>query len=129
MRWFITVTSAQPDCADSQLFAFSFWQREPSSVGNHREGLSGFSCLTLTLNSRIALCLCGLHTRKSGRCNRYLRIYTLPNLNMIFQLVLTEFVKSELLSCLPKVDIVINWCKRPICFMFSCLPKFDHVIN
>ena len=48
-----------------------------------------------------------------GRCNRYfwdirLKIDRLPNFNMLFQLVLTKFFKSELFSCLPKVDHVIN---------------------
>ena len=37
-----------------------------------------------------------------------LKIYMLPNFNMLFQLVLTNFFKSELFSCLPKVDHVIN---------------------
>ena len=50
-------------------------------LGNHREGLSGVSSLTLALNSRIALCLCGLRTRKSDRCHRYLR-YTAENLQV-----------------------------------------------
>ena len=38
----------------------------------------------------------------------------LPNFNMLFQLVLTKFFKSELFSCLPKVDHVIKSCKEPI---------------
>ena len=33
---------------------------------------------------------------------------------MLFQLMLTKFFKSELFSCLPKVDHMINQCKRPI---------------
>ena len=33
---------------------------------------------------------------------------------MLFQLVLTKFVKSELFSCLPTVDHVIKSCKEPI---------------
>ena len=33
---------------------------------------------------------------------------------MLFQLVLTKFFKSELFSCLPKVDHVIKSCKEPI---------------
>ena len=54
-----------------------------------------------------------------GRCNRYfwdirLNILTLPNFNMLFQLVLTKFFKSELFSCLPKVDHAIKSCKEPI---------------
>ena len=32
---------------------------------------------------------------------------------MLFQLVLTKFFKSELFSCLPKVDHVIKSCKEP----------------
>ena len=43
-----------------------------------------------------------------------LKICWLPNFNMLFQLVLTKFFKSELFSCLPKVDHVIDLCKRPI---------------
>ena len=34
--------------------------------------------------------------------------YRLPNCIMLFQLVLTKFFKSELFSCLPKNDHVIN---------------------
>ena len=34
--------------------------------------------------------------------------YRLPNRIMLFQLVLTKFFKSELFSCLPKNDHVIN---------------------
>ena len=54
-----------------------------------------------------------------GRCNRYfrdlrLKIYRLPNFNMLFQLVQRNVFKSELFSCLLKVDHVINKCKRPI---------------
>ena len=33
---------------------------------------------------------------------------------MLFQLVLTKFFKSKLFLCLPKVNHVINLCKRPI---------------
>ena len=33
---------------------------------------------------------------------------------MLFQLVLTKFFKSELFSCLPKIDHVIKSCKEPI---------------
>ena len=33
---------------------------------------------------------------------------------MLFQLVLMKFFKSELFSCLPKVDHVIKSCKEPI---------------
>ena len=54
-----------------------------------------------------------------GRCNRYfwdirLKMLRLPNFNMLFQLVLTKFFKSELFSCLPKVDHVIKSLKEPI---------------
>ena len=56
------------------------------------------------------------------------KILRLPNFNMLFQLVLTKFFKSELFSCLPKVDHVIKSCKEPItssddyCLLFStCL--------
>ena len=54
-----------------------------------------------------------------GRCNRYfwdigLKILTLPNFNMLFQLVLAKFFKKELFSCLPKVDHLIKSCKEPI---------------
>ena len=53
------------------------------------------------------LLICG------GRCNRYfwdvgLKIYRLPNFNMLFQLVQTKFFKSELFSCLLKDDHVIT---------------------
>ena len=37
-----------------------------------------------------------------------LEIYMLPNFNMLFQLVLTKIFKSELFSCLSKVDHVTN---------------------
>ena len=63
-------------------------------LGNNREGLSGVSCLTLALNSRIALCLCGLRTRKSGRCNRYLRYALSARANKLFQ-KRTVFVFTE----------------------------------
>ena len=48
-----------------------------------------------------------------GRCNRYFNFETCGwklgyHFNMLFQLVLTKFFKSELFSCLPKVDDVIN---------------------
>ena len=33
---------------------------------------------------------------------------------MLLQLVLTKFFKSELFSCLPKIDHVIKSCKEPI---------------
>ena len=43
-----------------------------------------------------------------------LKIYRLPNFNMLLRLVLTKFFTSELFSCLLKVDHVINQWKRPI---------------
>ena len=54
-----------------------------------------------------------------GLCNRYfrairLKILRLAIFNLLFQLVLSKFFKSELFSCLPKVDHVIKSCKEPI---------------
>ena len=48
-----------------------------------------------------------------GRCNRpfrdvRLKILRLLNVNMLFPLVLTKVLKSELFSCLPKFDHVIK---------------------
>ena len=43
-----------------------------------------------------------------------MKILRLPNFNMLFQLVLTTFFKSELFSCLLKVDHVIKSCKEPV---------------
>ena len=43
-----------------------------------------------------------------------LKILRLPNFNMLFQLVLAKCFKSELFSCLPKVDHVIKSSKEPI---------------
>ena len=37
-----------------------------------------------------------------------------PNFNMLFQLVLAKFFKSELFLRLLKVDHVIKSCKKPI---------------
>ena len=42
------------------------------------------------------------------------KILRLPIFNMLFQLVLTKFFKSELFSYLPKVDHVIKSRKEPI---------------
>ena len=42
-----------------------------------------------------------------------LKLLRLPNFNMLFQLVLTRFFKSELFSFLPKVGHVIKSCKEP----------------
>ena len=47
---------------------------------------------------------CGLYFCRDIR----LKIYRLPNFNMLFQFLLTIFFKSELFSCLEKVDHVIN---------------------
>ena len=33
---------------------------------------------------------------------------------MLFQLLLTNFSKSELFSCSQKIDHVTNYCKRPV---------------
>ena len=59
-----------------------------------------------------------------GRYNRYfwdirLKILRLPNFNMLFQLFLTKFFKSELFSCLPTVGHVIKSCKEPIAFSIA----------
>ena len=40
--------------------------------------------------------------------HKWLKIYRLPNFNMLFQLVLTKFFKSKLSSCLLKVDHMIK---------------------
>ena len=50
--------------------------------------------------------------------NIRLKILRLPNFNMLFQVMLTEFFKSELFSCLPKVDHVIKSSKEH-CFWRS----------
>ena len=42
------------------------------------------------------------------------KILRLPNFNMLFQLALTKFFKSELFSCLPKVAHLIKSCEEPI---------------
>ena len=62
-----------------------------------------------------------------GRCNRYfwdmrLKMLRLPNFNMRSQLVLTKFFKSELFSCLLKVDHMIKSCREPI---FPVSPTSD----
>ena len=44
-----------------------------------------------------------------SHCNDiWLKIYRFPNFNMLFQFLLTKFLKSELFSCSQKVDHVIN---------------------
>ena len=40
--------------------------------------------------------------------HKRLKIFRLPNFNILFQLVLTKFFKSKLSSCLLKVDHVIK---------------------
>ena len=70
-----------------------------------------------------------------GRCNRYfwdirLKILRLPNFNMLFQLVLAKFFKSELFSCLPKADHEIKSCKEPLeieRLFYICIPLPDKV--
>ena len=42
------------------------------------------------------------------------KIHRLLNFNMLFQFLLSKVSKSELFSCLQKVDHVTNYCKRPI---------------
>ena len=44
-----------------------------------------------------------------------LKILSLPNVNMLFQLVLTKFFNSELFLCLLKVDHVITVMQRAYC--------------
>ena len=57
----------------------------------------------------------------SGRCNRYFwDSGYLGNFDMLFTLVLTKFSKSELFSCLPKVDHVIKSWKEPIHVHVPC---------
>ena len=51
-----------------------------------------------------------------GRCNHYywdigLKMYRLLKFNMLFQFLLTEFSKSEL------VDHVTNYCKKAYCHL------------
>ena len=70
--------------------------------------LGGKSCFSHTNPSNFRLPLQSLLLRYRAQ------IYRWPNFNMIFQLVQTQFFKSELFSCLPKDDHVINWCKRLI---------------
>ena len=53
-----------------------------------------------------------------------LKIRRLLDFNMLFQLVLAKFFNSELFTCLPKVDHVIESCKELIVFAtfhFLCL--------
>ena len=53
-----------------------------------------------------------------------LTILRLPNFNKLFQLMLTKFFKSELFSCLPKVDHVIKSYKERI---GSCLGSWTYI--
>ena len=50
----------------------------------------------------------------------------LPNFNMLFQPVLTKFFKSELFSCLPKVDHVIKSYKEPILWRTESFLRGSH---
>ena len=56
------------------------------------------------------------------------KILRLPNFNMLFQLVLTKFFKSELFSCLPKAGHVIKPCKEPSAiYLLKILFPFNKV--
>ena len=64
-----------------------------------------------------------------GRCNCYfwdirLKIYSFVNFNMLFQFVLTKFFKSELFSCLQKVDHLTNYIARG----YTCFRRFFYFI-
>ena len=65
--------------------------------------LGGKSCFSYTNPSNFLWPLQSLLLRYV-----WLKIYRLPNFNILFQLMLTRFFKSKLFSCLPKVDHVIN---------------------
>ena len=52
-----------------------------------------------------------------------LKIYCLLKFNMLFQLLLTNFSKSELFSCLQKVDYVTNYCKKKKTFATQPHPQ------
>ena len=59
-----------------------------------------FSYKCFQLSVAVTIATFEIHGRKfSGYLNYF---------NMLFQLVLTKFFKSELFSCLPKVDHVIK---------------------
>ena len=62
-------------------------------------------------------CCCNHSSR-----DRWLKIYRLLNFNMLFQFLLTKFSKSELFSCLQKVDQVTNYCP----FLTSWLHAGSH---
>jgi len=51
------------------------------------------------------------------------KILRLLNFNVVFQLVLTKFFKSELFSCLPKVSHVIKSCR----VYSECKPLFHRI--
>ena len=74
-------------------------------------GLDGKSCLSHTNASNFRRPLKSLLLRYTAE-----NLVRLPNFNVLFQLVLTNFFKSELFSCLPKVDHVIKSCKGSIGF-------------
>ena len=46
---------------------------------------------------------------------------------MLFQFLLTKFFKSELFLCLPKVDYMINLCKRPNIPRSIATPPLDEM--
>ena len=69
-----------------------------------------------------------------GRCNRCfwdirLKMLRLPNFNMVFNLVLTNFFKSELFSCLPKVDLLITVMQRAYCEPWASLRVWKIVVD
>ena len=62
---------------------------------------------------------------KSFQLLMALKICRLPIFKMPFQLMLTNFFKSRLFL-LSKVDHIINYCKRPICYFH--IPNLKNVI-
>ena len=69
-----------------------------------------------------------------GCCNRCfwdirLKMLRLPNFNMVFNLVLTNFFKSELFSCLPKVDLLITVMQRAYCETRASLRVWKIVVD
>ena len=98
-----------------QYAFYSTWSRDRLSVEFTRSCMEIYSSVTFLIQILLIF---------RGRCNRYfwdirLKMYRLPNFNILFQVVLTKFFKFKLFSCLPKVDHVINWCKRPITCPFA----------
>ena len=73
----------------------------------HNRQFESYFSHTNTSNSRRPLqSLLLRYTPENAQVTEYL--------NMLFQLVLTNFFKSELFSCLRKVDHMIKSCKEPI---------------